>query len=240
MTKLRELTAILAIAAATTLPAFAQLSGIDTRAAFPTTDSVNWSLLGPPFTTANNPFVIATTGGSSVSVSHAPGALFERRNQTTGGWIGNFSFGEALLWNRGDNGAITFDPANLISGAGFNVQADTHGAFTFRLDAYDVSGGLIGSVTKNGMSDVNIGTAIFIGFTSAYLDVDKFVGTLTSAVGGGSNFAINSLALSSSAPEAPVDVGAGAVPEPSVYGLMGVLAILGLVGRERLRRHSHL
>ncbi|HEX2854994.1 MAG TPA: hypothetical protein VHO24_17300 [Opitutaceae bacterium] len=237
MNKLRGFTVILALAA-TSFPAVAQLSGISSRAAFPTTDSVNWSLLGPPFITANNPFVIATTGGSSVWVSHAPGALFERRNQTTGGWIGNFAFGEALLWNRGDNGSITFDPANLISGAGFNVQADVHGAFTFQLDAYDTTGGLIGSVTRSGMSDINLGTAIFIGFTSAYLDVDKFVGTLTSSVGGGSNFAINSLALSSSAPVAPV--GAEAVPEPSVYGLMGVLVILGLVGRERLRRHSHV
>lgn len=239
MNKLRALAAI-AVMAVPSLPGLAQLIGIDTRAAFPSTDSVNWSILGPPFTTISSPFTVATTGGSSVTVSHAPGALFERRNQTTGGWFGNFAFGEALLWNRGDNGAITFDPATLISGAGFNVQADFRGAFTFRLDAYDSAGGLLGSVTKIGSSDLNLGTAMFIGFTSAYLDVDKFVGTLVSATEGLSNFAINTLALSGSAPAAPNNISVGAVPEPSVYGMMGVLVILGLVGRERLRRHSHV
>lgn len=219
-------------------PAFGQLQLVTSRMAFPTTDTVVWSPLGPPFTTVASPFTIATTGGSSVTVSHDPGALFERRNQNTGGWSGNFSFGAALLWNGGgNNGSVTFDPANLISGAGFNVQADFPGAFTFRLDAYGTDGGLLGSVTEAGVSNTMIGTAIFIGFTSPQADVDKFVATLVESAGGPSNFAINTLALSGagSTPGVP-----GAVPEPSVYGLMGALAVVGLVARERLRQHSEV
>jgi hypothetical protein len=222
-----------AVILAASLPGFAQLNLVNTRAAFPTTDSVNWSLLGPAFTTVSSPFTIATTGGSTVSVSHAPGTLFERRNQTTGGWFGNFSVGNALLWNRGDNGAVTFDPANLISGAGFNVQSNVHGAFTLKLEAFDAAEGLIGSVIKNGVSDLNVGTAIFIGFMSDSLNVDKFVATLVSAAAGPSDFAINTMALSGTVQSLNV-----AVPEPSVYGLVGVFAILALVGRERLRRHT--
>src|ERR1041384_7785391 len=85
--------------------AFAQLSLVSSRAAFPTTDSVDWSVLGPAFTTITSPFTIATTGGSTVDVYHNEGTLFERRDQSTGGWGGNFNPGEALLWNRGDNGS---------------------------------------------------------------------------------------------------------------------------------------
>lgn len=219
--------------------ASAQLQLVTSRASFPTTDSVSWSLLGPPFTTVASPFVIATMGGSTVTVSHDPGALFERRNQSTGGWTGNFNFGASLLWNGGGNyGSVTFDPANLISGAGFNVQADFPGAFTFRLDAYGVDGGLLGSVTEPGFSNTIIGTAIFIGFTSPQADVDKFVATLVESTGGPSNFAINMLALSGSA--AASSGSAGAVPEPSAYGLIGALVVMGLVARERLRPHSEV
>lgn len=219
--------------------AFGQLQLVTSRAAFPTTDTVSWSLLGPPYTTMASPFVIATNGGSSVTVSHDPGALFERRNQSTGGWTGNFNFGAALLWNGGgNNGSITFDPANLISGAGFNVQADFPGAFTFRLDAYGIDGGLLGSVTEAGFSNAVIGTAIFIGFTSPQSDVDKFVATLVESTGGASNFAINTLALSGGASSSPASP--SAVPEPSVYGMMGALVVMGLMARERLRSHSEV
>lgn len=236
MKTLRTLVLAATMAASSSL-GVAQLNLVDSRAAFPAGETVDWSILGPAFTTVSSPFTIATSGGGLMTVSHNPGSLFERRDQITGGWFGNFSFGDALLWNRGDNGSITFNPGGLISGAGFNVQSDFHGAFTFKLEAYDAGGGLLGSVTKNGYSDSEEGTAIFVGFTSASLNVDQFIATLVSATGGPSNFAINSLALASSAgPELPP--GVTPVPEPSVYGLMGVLVILGLIGRERIRRHS--
>jgi hypothetical protein len=226
--------AMLGALAALSLPAFGQLSLATSRAAFPTTDTVDWSLLGPAFTTINSPFTIGTSQGSTVLVSHDPHMDFERRNERTGGWNGNFAFGDALLWNRGDNGSITFDPLNLISGAGFNVQTDSRGPFVLRLDAFDTGGNLLGSVSETGISTAALGTAIFIGFTSPLADVDSFVATLVSATSGPSNFAINSLALSGPAEAAPFV----AVPEPSTYGMISVLLIFALVARERLRRHG--
>jgi hypothetical protein len=240
---IRELAALFTVAVSS-LPSFAQLQLINTRADFPTTDTVNWAVLGGMFATVQSPFTVATTGGSSVTVSHSTGS-FQRANQPAT-WSGNFSFGDALLANGGNNGPMVFDPVNLISGAGFNVQADAHNAiFTFKLEAFDSAGGLIGSVTKNGFSDLNltVGTAIFIGFVSESLNVDRFVASLVSVVSSSSgaaisnnNFAINTLALSGAAGSSnPVNV---AVPEPSVYGLMGAAAIFLLIGRERLRRLS--
>ena len=126
--------------------------------------------------------------------------------------------------------------ANLISGAGFNVQADYPGAFTFRLEAFGANGLSLGSVTEAGFSNTVVGTAIFIGFVSPFTDVDKFVATLVSSTGGPSNFAINTLVL---AGEVAAPAGPTPVPEPSVYGLVGVLVVIGLIGRERLRQHNH-
>lgn len=225
--------AILGLMATSSLSLFGQLNLVTSRANFPTTDTVNWSILGPPYTTISSPFTVATTGGSTVTVSHDAGGLFERRDQGIG-WPGNFPAGSALLWNRGDNGAITFNPAQLISGAGFNVQSNFPGEFTFRLDAYGAGGNLLGSVTESGFSGPR-GAAIFIGFTSPATNVDWFVGTLVDATLGVSDFAINTLALAGSSNDSAVPV-----PEPSFYGMAGALVILGLAGRGRLRRLSEV
>jgi hypothetical protein len=232
--KTLRLAAAVGLLATPFLPLAGQLSLVTSRAAFPTTDTVNWATLGTTFTTVMSPFTVATTGGSSVTVAHDVGVVFERRDQGLG-WLGNFPAGDALLWNRGNNGFVTFDPAELISGAGFNVQANSPNEFTFTLEAYGVGGTLLGSVTEAGFSGSR-GTAIFIGFTSPLANVDKFVASVQSG-GGSSDFAVNTLVLSAG-PQGDAGPGVVPVPEPSVYGVMGALVVFGLVGRERLRRHS--
>lgn len=234
MKKTSLLTAV-AVMFVSSIQSFAQINLITDRAAFPTFDTLSWIPLGPPFTLLSSTFTATTVGGNAVTVSHPEDAFFERRDQDTG-WGGNFFAGDILLWNGGDNGPITFDPASLISGAGFNVQSDYPGPFIFRLDAYDSGGGLLGSVTHNGISDSNVGTAIFIGFTSASANVDKFVATLVEATAGPSDFAINALALAGPGGGLPTMP----VPESSTYGIFAAALALAIVVRNRTRRAVQL
>ena len=221
---------------ATSFPLFGQLSLVTTRAAFPTTDTVNWAILGAADIHINypSPITVATVGGSTVTVSHANSSPFLRYDQGNG-WGGTFPTGAILLFSGGNFGPVTFNPAQLISGAGFNVQSDAPGPFSFRLDAYRADETLIGSVTRSSSSGGNI-APIFIGFTSLSANVDFFVATLTSSTDLPGQFAINTLALSG--PSAQETPGVVPVPEPSFYGVVGALVVFGLVGRERLRRHS--
>jgi len=141
----------------------------------PGNEFIDWGDLGVAGTDHNQPFDINTNSGTSVDVSMAYiGNPFSRLDQVSIGsptpWQGNFSIGDRLLWtNVLDN---TENPLSLswttqgFAGVGTQIQANSPGAFTARVTAYDAANILLGSVDVPGVSNSNPGEAVFAGIRS--------------------------------------------------------------------------
>lgn len=223
-----QLLAAAALVSLLTLPATAQITAVSDPLTLNVTDTIQWTAT-PGSPGAN--FDILSTGGLNTNVSHTGSGAFEVRTQGSS-WFGCFLPGETLLWNGGENGVLTIDPDGLIGGAGLNIQANYFGSYTARISAFDSIGGLLGSVTGSGFSSSNgDGSALFLGFASTSVNVDKFSIELTAASNGvPGDFAINGVMLADSM--------VSAVPEPSTYGLIGAALAVGLVAFRRFRRKA--
>ena len=197
-------------------------------------DTVNWAQLGPAFTLLVTPENWTSTGGSysgeiGITNSFIGTQNMERLDQGNG-WSGNFTPGDALVWNEGAFQQTGIDIGILFNsgvyGGGAQIQADYFGTFVATLTAYDTIGNVIGVVTMNGNSNSNgDGSAIFIGFQSSSANVGFLNFNVVDAFGGDS-LAIDTLTIYSSGTT---------VPEPASFLLLGS-GLLGAVayGRRRL------
>ncbi len=207
-------------------PSRAMLTFKSTRGSLGANDSVDWGLLGGPFTSVSNPFAVPSSGGLSVNVSEASGT-FERRDQGDG-WAGNFAGGDRLLWTSGPNGPITLDFASPIIGAGSQIQNDFFGPFGGTVSAYDSGSSLLGSYSFGGNSSfAGDNSAIFVGLVSDSANVSRIVYDVTYASGDPADFAINRLDL----------ITAAHAPEPCTLALLaaGSGPMLLALRRRRLR-----
>jgi hypothetical protein len=82
-------------------------------------------------------------------------------------WNGNFATGMGLIYNGAAYGntptqiATTFDVG--LYGAGAWIQSNFYGPFTASIELFDSSYRSLGLFTTGGVSNVNPGTALFIG-----------------------------------------------------------------------------
>ena len=106
--------------------------------------------------------------GLTLTGELANGTTFQRRDQTTGFWSGNFGSGEELLWTKTAQGPINFTFNSGIAGFGVQIQANFFGPFTARIEAFDAADLSLGAFTLGGQSVADIGddSAIFIGILS--------------------------------------------------------------------------
>jgi hypothetical protein len=226
---------LFALAIAT--PARADLVLVTNRADIGATDSIDWGVLGPPFTVIpTNPFTIASVHGVNVTVSK-PVGMFERRdeNHAAGGWSGNFAPLDALLWTQPDGGPVTLNFGAVgIDAGGAQIQPDSFGRFIARIEAFDAMGNSLGSFTEEGNStttpqDVPAdNSAIFIGVRSDQLNIHRLTFSLDLAPPDNptpQDFAINRFDFNSNPRVA-------SIPEPGGLALFS-LTLLGLLGARR-------
>jgi hypothetical protein len=201
--------------------------------AFASPDSVNWAQLGPTFTLLTTPETWVSTSALYSGEIGITGSIIGTQNMErldqSNGWSGNFTPGDALVWNEGafqqtgiDIGVLFFNPS---FGGGAQIQADFFGAFTATLTAFDTLGNVIGTTVMNGNStSAADGSAIFIGFQSSSANVGFLNFNVVDAFGGDS-LAIDTLTIYTN----------GTTPEPTSLLLLGS-GLVGAVayGRRRL------
>ncbi len=203
------------------LPSQSQaLSVVTTRAGIAQNDYTDWGQLGPAYTVVSSGSTATSNSGAIVTTFSQPGgASFERRDQSTGGWGGNFAYGDHLLWNQDSTGTITLTFSQGLYAVGAQIQSDAYGTFDATIQAFDNFGVSFGSFSEVGNSNANgDNSAIFLGVSDTSADIFKIVFTVD---GGSSGFAINQLAQRTSP-----------IPIPGAVWLLGS----GLVGLAGLRR----
>ena len=220
------LSAVLVLALAA--PAGATLVQVTSRALLGGNDLIDWSQLGPDFSSIPSPTTVFSNNSLSVTALHS-GSLAQRRTQSgaSSSWDGNFTPGDAVYWNMSAP-SLELDFATPVAGAGAQLQGllsgTGYGAFTGQIDVYDASNALLGTFTLAGNSNGNAdGSAIFLGVTSSAADIAKVVFSATGT--GVSSLGVNQVSLLT------------AVPEPTTFGILAS-GLIGLAALGRRRSAS--
>jgi len=201
------------------------ITSVTTRAGLGANDLLQWGTVDDDAATfPASPYTRASTGGLDVTADLTTGfAIFV---QNGAAFTGNFAPGDILLDSYFADGPISITFATPVRGVGFNIQHLVTGAFTGQLDFYGTGNTLFGSVSRNGVSNMESdGSAIFLGGRSSLRDITR-IDVGVNSVGGSTGLSINQMSLLTTNPPT------GAVPEPSTL----VLVSAGLAGCFWIRR----
>ena len=205
--------------------AWATIVGTTNPNAF-TQDSINWCQFGCSFTGFGSPQPWVSNGGATGTVGLHTGGLqaFFSNPQQGNSWIGNFPDGMGLIYNGfvfdGIPAGIVLTFASGLAGVGAYIQADKFGPFSATITLFDQNNNSLGSFTANGVSNANVGTALFIGASSSTVAVYAAQFDVVD-VNGNNDFAIGT-------------VNFNPIPEPSSVLLFGSSA-LGMASVVRRR-----
>jgi hypothetical protein len=171
-------------------PIVSGILGVYSPADLPAGGSIDWGLLGAPYSTIASGTVVPITGlpGVNLSVSNSTGLpLMLLTNCSAGGdcgWYGNFAPDANLLWMNGTyngftgwwapNGPLTLTLDSPQRGLGFQIMADEFGPFTATLCAYNAADTLLGCVPFQGNATATAdGSAAFVGLYDEAAEISK-------------------------------------------------------------------
>jgi hypothetical protein len=188
-----------------------------------TQDYVDWCQYGCTGASLATPQAWLSNGGLTGTVGLNGGFQNFYNLQQGNGWNGNFPAGMGLIYNGAVFGNVptgivsTFDTG--VVGVGAFIQANFYGPFSATISLFDQNSNFLGAFTANGVSNGNVGTALFIG---AYGVGDIFAAQFDVVdLNGNEDFSIGQMNMNTT-------------PEPGTLVLFGSSA-LGLAGYLRRR-----
>lgn len=178
-------------------PVATGLTQITTRAALGGTDFVSWGQFGATEFEFENPSDATTNLSATVSVSMQAGNNFVRNDQGNT-WAGNFASGDMLLWTNYTSANLNILTLVLpagIAAAGTQIQTNSTGSFTAKIEAFNSGNTSLGSFVVNGNSTTSgDNSAVFLGVRNSSAIAKIEISVLTAASNRG-NYAINRLEL---------------------------------------------
>lgn len=196
-------------------------------------DSINWCTnYGCQSQQLGTPQSWLSDGGATGMVGLVSSQNMQNLVQGTS-WNGNFAAGMGLIYNGVQTlgntpGGILLAMDTPVYGVGAYIQEDFYGAFTGTITLYDASFNLLGAYSHAGVSDTNVGTALFLGAYDASADVSYALFDTNDDV-----FAIGTAKLMTEPYSSVPEPGTLALLAPSILGLAGVV-------RRRLSRKEVL
>lgn len=198
-------------------PAGASIGFINGRSALGANDSVDWSIVGPPFTAVPYDFSVVSPGGTALSVSifkvsDTPPYVFQTGPEPLPATA--FADGDFILFTGGENPAfpglenpspITITFAQPVYGVGAQLQPDDECPstcpYTGTFQVFDKRNRLLGTLTSPGTSSRALdNSATFFGVLSKKAQIAKIVFDIDPKVSGLHPISINALSLTTTKP----------------------------------------
>ena len=184
-------------------------------------DSINWAALGADLTPLSPPVAVTTTAGRAATLTGSTAfTLFSGSTYNADFLPGNLVVSAYDLNNGPLSTGIRILLPFLVNGLGTQIQANTFGAFSGTLQAFDANSVSLGTVSvSSSVLGNGDGSAVFLGAYSTGSAIGSVL--FTSNIAG---VAINNVAL-------------GAIPEPSTIYL-ALSAIVAFSVRRKAAKNA--